>query len=152
MGRSRTTVNRELQLLGQAMRLANRKKLIKDIPHIEKFSEKDNARQGFFEPEELERHLTFLPSYLQDLTRFAYHTGWRKGEILTLEWRDIQGNVIRLRPDIAKNKDGRVLVLIGEIANIIARRRAERVEFCPYVFHRNGYASSTTTARGLAHG
>ena len=37
-----------------------------------------------------------------------------------------------------KNKDGRVLVLIGEIANIIARRRAERVESCPYVFHRNG--------------
>jgi integrase len=100
--------------LGQAMRLAKRKKLIKDIPHIEKFSEKDNARQGFFESEELERLLTFLPPYLQDLTRFAYHTGWRKGEILTLEWRDIQGDVIRLRPDIAKNKDGRVLVLIGE--------------------------------------
>ena len=61
MGRSRTTVNRELQLLGQALRLAKRKKLIKDIPHIEKFSEQDNARQGFFEPEELERLLTFLP-------------------------------------------------------------------------------------------
>jgi len=138
MGRSRTTVNRELQLLGQAMRLAKRKKLIMDIPHIEKFSEKDNARQGFFEPEELERVLMFLPPYLQDLTRFAYHTGWRKGEILTLEWRDIQGDVIRLRPDIAKNKDGRVIVLVGEIANIIARRRAEHVESCPYVFHRQG--------------
>ena len=47
-------------------------------------------------------------------------------------------DVIRLRPDIAKNKDGRVIVLVGEIANIIARRRAERVESCPYVFHRNG--------------
>ena len=57
---------------------------------------------------------------------------------LTLEWRAIQGDVIRLRPDIAKNKDGWVIVRVGEIANIIARRRAERVESCPYVFHRNG--------------
>ena len=48
----------------------------------------------------------------------------------------MQGDVIRLRPDMATNKDGRVLVLIGEIANISARRRAERVESCPYVFHR----------------
>ena len=44
LGRSRTTVNRELQLLGQALRLAKRKKLLKEVPHIEKFSEKDNAR------------------------------------------------------------------------------------------------------------
>ncbi len=54
IGRSRTTVNRELQLLGQAMRLAERKKLLTNMPHIEKFSEKDNARQGFFEREELD--------------------------------------------------------------------------------------------------
>ena len=136
IGRSRTTVNRELQLLGQAMRLAKRKKLLTNIPHIEKFSEKDNARQGFFEQEELERMLEYLPDYLKDVTRFAYHTGWRKGAILTLEWSDIQDDVIRLKPQIAKNKDGRVIIIIGEIANIIARRQAECVESCPYVFHR----------------
>jgi len=46
-----------------------------------------------------------------------------------------------LRPEIAKNKDGRVIILVGEIANIIARRYSERVESCPYVFHRNGNRS-----------
>jgi integrase len=68
----------------------------------------------------------------------AYPTGWRKGEILTLEWRDIQGDVIHLSPEIAKNKDERVIITVGEIANIIARRQAERVDSCPYVFHRQG--------------
>jgi integrase len=76
--------------------------------------------------------------FLKALTRFAYHTGWRKGEILTLEWGDIQGDVIRLKAQIAKNRDGRVIIMIGEIENIIARRQAERVESCPYVFHRQG--------------
>lgn len=136
--RSRTTINRELQLLGQAMRLAKRKKLINEVPHIEKFSEKDNARQGFFEQEQLETIVGFLPAYLKDLTRFAYHTGWRKSEILTLEWRDVQGDVIRLRPAIAKNKTGRMIVLVGEVANIVDRRQQEKVESCPYVFHRDG--------------
>jgi integrase len=125
------------------------------VPHIEKFSEKDNARQGFFEREEFERIVGFLPDYLKDLTRFAYHTGWRKGEILTLEWRDIHRDVIRLRPEIAKNKDGRVIILVGELANLIDRRRAERVESCPYVFHRQGrpikdYSRAWGTARTKA--
>jgi len=46
--------------------------------------------------------------------------------------------MIRLKPQIAKHKDGGVIILIGEIANIIARRQAERVESCPCVFHRQG--------------
>ena len=120
------------------MRLAKRKKLIKEVPHIETFSEKGNARQGFFEAEELESMIALLPDYLKDVTRFAYHTGWRKREIFTLEWSDIQGDVIRLKPEIAKNKDGRVIIMVGEVAEIIARRRVEHVQSCPYVFHRSG--------------
>jgi integrase len=130
------TVNRYTQVLRQAMKLALRKKLLREMPHIPRFRE-DNARQGFFEPEALERMLTCLPEALRDVLRFA---GWRKMEILTLEWRDIQGDVIRLRPEIAKNKDGRVLIMVGEIAAIIERRRQQRFELCPYVFHRKGKA------------
>ena len=56
----------------------------------------------------------------------------------TLEWKDVQGDVIRLRPEIAKNKTGRMIVMVGEVAGIIERRQQERVESCPYVFHRRG--------------
>jgi integrase len=152
---SNTTINRALQLLGQAMRLAQRKKLLASVPHIEKFSEKENARQGFFEPHEMEAIVAHLPAYLKDVLRFAYHSGWRKGEILTLEWKDMQGDIIRLRPEIAKNKEGRIIIVMGEIANIIARRAEERVESCPYVFHRDGqrikhYNRAWRTARQKA--
>ena len=44
-----------------------------------------------------------------------------------------------LSPEIAKNKDGQVIVTVGELANIVARRQAERVESCSYVFHRQGH-------------
>jgi len=47
----------------------------------------------------------------------------------------MHGDVTRLGPEIAKNKDGRVPVIVGEIVNIIARRQMERVELCSYVFH-----------------
>jgi integrase len=120
------------------MRLAKRRKLLKEVPHIEKFSEQGNARQGFFEAEELETMVAFLPEYLKDVTRFAYHTGWRKKESFTLAWQDIQEDIIRLKPEVAKNKDGRVIIIVGAIADIIARRQAERVVACPYVFHREG--------------
>ena len=109
-GRSTTTVNRELQYLGQTLRLAKRRKLIKEVPYIEKFSEKDNARQGFFEGEDFERFVSFLPEDLKVDVWFGYLTGWRKGEIAHLAWEHIEERVrIRLPPHISKNKDGRVL-------------------------------------------
>jgi integrase len=56
-------------------------------PH-RRFSEQGNVRQGFFERHELEALISLLPPYLKDVVRFAYHTGWRKSEILTLEWSE----------------------------------------------------------------
>ena len=99
----------------------------------------------------------FLPEHLQDVIRFAYYTGWRSGEILTLEWRDIYEDEIRLRQETVKNDEGRVILLVGEIAKIIERREQERVEACPYVFHKKGkrivkytyYWQKARTAAGL---
>lgn len=71
-GKRETTVNRELQYLGQAMRLTKRRKLLKDILSIEKCSEKENARQGLFETADFERLVSFLPEDLKDFVRFGY--------------------------------------------------------------------------------
>jgi hypothetical protein len=78
-----------------------------------------------------------LPPYLQDFTRFGYMTGWRVKEIVTLEWWDIVDGTIRLRPDVSKNAAGCVLMLVGALATLIARRRAARTDLMPLVFHHN---------------
>jgi len=44
--------------------------------------------------------------------------------------------VLRLPPAISKTKDGRVLILVGELAAIIERRRALQLDGVPWVFHR----------------
>jgi integrase len=44
------------------------------------------------------------------------------------------------RPEHSRNKHGRVLPLIGELAAILDRRLAARRLNCPYIFHRNGHA------------
>src|SRR5262249_20152234 len=61
-----------------------------------------------------------------------------KTQILTSEWRDMHGDMIRLRREIARHKDERALVIVGEIANIIARGQVERVESCPMSFTGRG--------------
>jgi len=70
---------------------------------------------------------------------FPHHSGWRVSEMRALEWRDVDsaGKVVRLRPEISKNKDGRVLPLHGELIDVIERARARRVVGCPFVFHLN---------------
>jgi integrase len=132
------TLNCELHYLKQAFRLAQRKKLIDRLPpHIPRFRV-NNARQGFFEPDEVERVIALLPDYFKDFTRFGYLTGWRCKEIATLEWRDIQAPTIRLRPEVSKNAEGRVLIAVGTLAEILARRWAARKDRVPLVFHRDG--------------
>ena len=136
-----TTVNRQAGYLLQALRRAMRKKLLTEIPVFEKFSEKDNSRQGFFAQEDFQRIVPFLPDDLQDFVRFAYYSGWRKGEITQLEWRDVHDGVIRLRPQSAKKKDGRLLALVGAIGEIITCRRAVSVQSPPGVLSDTAWES-----------
>lgn len=147
-GRAPATINRCTQLVGQAFNLALRRRELNTKPYIRKLPEK-NTRQGFFEHDELERVIEHLPAYLQDACRFAYLSGWRRGEVFSLEWSDVdqRSRVIRLRPEESKNGQGRTLALEGELWNIIERRWTERVirngrtsRICNLVFHHDGHA------------
>src|SRR6266542_649156 len=95
-GRKNATINREIELLRRAFRVARKAKKLVRVPEMpEKLPEK-NARQGFFEKAELDRLLPYLPAPLDDMTRFAFKSGWRRGELRTLTWESVVGNEIRL--------------------------------------------------------
>ena len=141
------TINRGTQLLTQAYNLAIKRGTIGRKPYVRKLPEQ-NTRQGFFEPDEFEAVVAHLPGYLQDASRFAYFCGWRRGEVFTLEWSDIdvEARTARLRPEHSKNGHGRTLALVGDLWAIIERRLAARthkrkdgtIRISTYVFHRQG--------------
>ncbi len=133
------TVNRDLAALSRMFTLAIQAERLSNRPYIPRLEEAE-PRQGFMEhPEYLAIREHLLPAY-QDVLDFGYHTGWRRGEIFKLEWQnvDLEAGVIRLRPKLSKNKEGRVLVLSEPLEKLIEKRWQERVLGCPSVFHLKG--------------
>jgi integrase len=136
------TINRETQILGQAIRpFLEQLKL--PVPEIARLPE-NNVREGFFSRAELEAIVSRLLDDLKDFCRWAYLTAWRKGEIASHQWADVdaEGRTIRLSWRKSKNRKARTMVLAGELADIIDRRSAIRTTLtvkggkCDYVFCR----------------
>jgi integrase len=141
------TVNRTLQMLGQCYALAIRRgHLSRDrAPFIRHLSEAGNARQGFFSEQEFTAVVSHLPEDLKDFARFAFITGMRKGEATSLTWSDLEGDSLTLRGENSKNGDARTVPLVGELAEIIERRKAARqvkengtARMVEFIFHRDG--------------
>ena len=102
--------------------------------------EEHNARQGFVDHGSFLALQDALPDHLKDPLAFLYFSGWRISEMRGLEWRDVDlaGRVVRLRPELSKNKDGRVLPLSGELLDVIERAAEQRRLDCTHVFHVDG--------------
>ena len=142
---ARATVNRVLQMVRAAFRLAHKHRVLARVPYVEILSEAGNARQGFFEAEQLEKVIEHLPGDLRDFTRFGSITGMRRGEIASLRWSDVDGDTLKLAAEHSKNGQARVIPLAGEVGEIIKRRKAARrverdgvIGLSEYVFHRDG--------------
>ena len=98
----------------------------------------NNARKGFFEPEEFRLIGTHLSEPVDDIARFAYAVGWRSEEILGLRWEDIDLARRVIRIGESKNGDGRVVPISGALLDVIERRQGKRWPGSPWVFHRKG--------------
>jgi len=144
-GKAPATVNRDLAALRGAFNLARKQGRVSRIPFFPMLHE-DNARQGFFEKDEFESVVAALPMALAEVARFAYLSGWRKGEILPLEWENVDRSAGEVRIVTSKNGHGRVLPLTGALKDLIERRWTAREHKTPegvtaisrYVFHDNG--------------
>jgi integrase len=133
------SINRELAALKRMFKLAIESGRLRYAPHIPLLHE-NNAREGFVDHGIFVSLREHLPQYLKDPVAFLYLSGWRVGEMRALEWRDVDlpGRVVRLRPSVSKNKDGRLLPLSGELLEILERANANRRLDSPFVFHLNG--------------
>jgi len=140
-GLSHSSINYTLAMLRRAFRLMQRAARITSAPYIA-LLEADPARQGFVEPADFARLHAALPAYLQDPIAFLYLSGWRVGEMRSLEWRDVNlaQRSIRLRSENSKNGQPRLLKLGGELLAIVERAHAARRLDCGRLFHHDGTA------------
>jgi integrase len=131
------TINRRMASLRRAIRLAVRRRLAArtvEVPRLEEAPPRD----GFLAPSDFVVLASHLPEGLSLFVRFLYATGMRVGEARQLEWRDVDGLVLRIRGETAKNKKARTLPIRGEVAKIIAKARKQRRLDCPRIFHQAG--------------
>lgn len=150
-GKANATVNRETEVLGRAFRLAAEEGSVAFVPKIPRLPEK-NARQGFFERQELESMLPHLASPLDDMARFAAICGWRVGEIIPLRWEAVDRNAREIRLADSKNGEGRVLPLdetdwrlFEKLWTLRAFTTKDGQAVSAYVFHRAGKPISRST-------
>lgn len=143
LGAKPATIKLELGFLGRMFRVA--KLPPPELPRLEI----RNVRQGFFESAELEAVLKHLPAELAAVTKFGAWTGWRKSEVLGLQWKavDLVRGLVSLSPGTTKNGQGRTYPVNAhaELSRLLQEQRQittaiERSEgrIVPWVFHRNG--------------
>ncbi len=120
-------INRELQILKRIFNVAIKDGKLSHSPRIEMLRE-DNVRQGFFEPAQLAAVLTRLPKSVRPVIEFASITGWRIGEILPLEWRqvDFGAGDVKLDAGKTKNREGRTFPMTAELRLLLKAQEAER--------------------------
>lgn len=140
-GMANASINRELAALKRMFHLAMEctPPKVNLIPFIPMLKE-SNVRKGFFEPNEYRALKDALPEELKALVTFAYHSGWRKAEILGLTWDrvDLSEGLVSLDPGETKNEEGRTLYFNEELMQVVTALHKNRNLGCPYVFHRNG--------------
>jgi integrase len=141
------TVNQAIGFLRAAFKHAARSGMIGRTPEFPRKLPERNVRQGFIEHADYVAILAELEEWARDPFRLAYHTGWRRNEVLSLQWDevDLEAQMLRLSPERSKNGEGRPFPFLGEMSDIFSRRLAVRVLGLPVVFHRNGRAISSVS-------
>lgn len=106
---SPASVNRKLELLSRILSMAVNYELLQSNPcrRVRKF-QLNNRRERYLSVEEEERLMSMLFGrrlYLRPIIILALNTGMRRGEILTLEWWQVDFSLNRLI--VTKTKSGK---------------------------------------------
>ena len=122
------TINRELSMLGTALRLGAENGKVLRLPVIHLLKEAP-PRKGFVEGSQFQHLRTRLPEDLQVAVTIMYQFGWRLGEVLTLTLSQVnlEAGTLRLEPGTTKNDEARVVYLTEELHGLLTTQ-IERVK------------------------
>lgn len=139
-----STINRELSWLRHCYHLGFKHEppLVSRIPNIT-ILEEHNTRTGFFEYEEFVNLREHLPAHVKPIVTVGFYTGLRLGEILGLQWTqiDFAQGTLRLEAQTTKNGEAREVPLATEVRSILEAWRLTTMEkwpACPWVAHFDG--------------
>lgn len=135
-GLKRSSLGRELSVLRHAFALTTE---LSRKPRIV-LKNVDNPRTEFLEPGDFRRIRELLPERLRDVISFIYLSHKRQGQVVQLEWRDVnrERTEVNWRRETVKTRQAEMTPLVGEMKEIIERAYLARRLDCPYVFHRDG--------------
>jgi integrase len=147
--RKPATVNRELACLSKIFSTAFNNGEVQSNPcgKVRRLRE-NNKRSRYLLEEEEERLMIALadaPEYLASLVVLALQTGMRKGEMLKLEWRDVDFNRCTIKIRDAKNPTGesdREIPMSNKARDVLASIRT----IDTYVFHITDFKKSWASA------
>jgi integrase len=140
-GRSDATLNRELSILRTAFHNARKRTPPKvvTVPYFPIVKE-TTVRKGFLTDQQYVALRDALPQELKALFVTAYITGIRRGELLAIQWPqvDFEARAITLDRGETKNQDARsVPIIAGDMQELLRAARAAAPE-AEWVFNRNG--------------
>jgi integrase len=140
-GRTETTCNRELSLLRIAFNLGRKctPPKVLNLPYFPMVAE-TNVRQGFLSDEQYAKLRDEMPEYLKPLFVTAYFTGIRLGELLAIEWEQVdwEQEFITLRAEETKSGHTRAIPIFdGDMKRWLTWSK-QNADGCSRVFHRDG--------------
>jgi integrase len=141
---SAATINRELQALRAAMYTAVRWKLVSQNPFAKiQFVPIPEATPTYFSKEAFQTLLKSISEeWLRDMLIFGALTGMRRGEIVNLQWKDIDldNKVIYVQSSPTfKTKNGkRRIIPMNNLVYSLLKAKAEKKELTEYVFTKEG--------------
>lgn len=141
--RKASSVNREMSTIRHLFKKAVEWELIDRSPFDRGKSlllKENNARLRYLTAEEITRLLDQAPEYLGDIIEAVINTGMRRGEVLSLRWRQIRDGFIYLEKKYNPIKTGkaRQVPVNDDLADLFKRIRKRQGLSSEYVFTFNG--------------
>ena len=132
--------NRELSLLKHMFNIAIEKGYLGENPAkgVKRSKEAPWRYRFLFSEEEIQRLAAAAGPHLRPILAVAFGTGLRKGDILALQWRDIdlEHGIITLT--MQKTEDAIRIPMLPMVREVLERMRTQ-AKGSPYIFSFNGH-------------